>query len=220
MSQQQQGPGTEKIPQRHRSNQACIYKAATLFKTRLPRIVESIATCKTNEDLEALYDQFKQTMLSPWSTAKFPVLRRYKDFWSRTLDNTSKERSRLYNEAKISQNADGWKKYKSVESLIKKLVKKSKSKQGAYLNTKMGKYQQHREMSIKIASKLIREGHQDNRTGTNSELNQTSFTKHMETHTQDIWCPGIERCAPPDTFTASVVGAIREAKLGRAVGVD
>lgn len=77
---------------------------------------------------------------------------------------------------------------KSIKQLKinEKLVGKSKSKKEASINTKTGKHQQHREMSIKIASIIIRERLQYNDTATNSEINKASFNKHMETHTRDI----------------------------------
>lgn len=81
--------------------------------------MELLGSCKTNEDLEAVYEQFKQTIRTPWSMARSAVPPRYKDLWSRTHEQMFTGRSRLYNVAKISVDEEDWKRYKSLENLIK-----------------------------------------------------------------------------------------------------
>lgn len=83
--------------------------AKRYYKDELSKLKTQTTQIQTTQELGAFYTHFRDTVPTPWRTAKKRPTARFKQFWNHTLDNMARQRARLYRKGKQQMSKKvGW----------------------------------------------------------------------------------------------------------------
>ena len=208
-----------RIPQRQRTNTVYSEKAQKLYKSELPKIQDQILSCKTGDELEQLYSEFKQITLGPWEPARKPRRKSFKYFWNRHLEYLKGVRSKKYKLAVKEGTENAWMEYRKVDRRIRYLVntakRKARLRQAETLTSSDPK--DGAKTITAILRSLSQQSTQDKNDG--STLKLSDFTTHLSDEGMGH-SPRIEPFSLTRKFILNVTSAIRRAKSNKATGVD
>lgn len=205
------------IPRKQRSNPTILEAARKEFAHTLPPCLETIEEAETTEQLEAAYERFKQTLLSPWNHTRRKKPGRFKQFWNDTLDAMGKLRRKLYRRALTSGTTSDWNAYRDMDKRIKRHVKDIKRRQRERLCNDLAAGAQ-KKIPKEVQNTLTRDGQRQDLQ--NELLDPDSFTNHMETAATLRWSPQITHMTVDEDWRKQIEAAIKRAPRKKASGID
>ena len=205
------------IPQKQRENQAYTEAAKSLYKRKLPNVVEPIKTCRITANLENIYSMFKNTVLAPWERARKHRPRHWNDY----LEYLKRERSKKYRRARATASPADWNQYSKLDKRIRRTVRCAKERFAKTTANCMAS-SNPRDAQKRIKS-IVRKSHTDagsSNASDDSVLDPIEFTRHLATLAGAGCHPDI--VAIPETLElrSRVAQAIRRAPRRKASGID
>lgn len=204
------------IRKRLRTHKWYQFKAMTTYERVFNELQQKIEQCSNGTALEIAYKEFKKLILHPWLDARLPVPGRYKSFWTKTLDNLSKARSKAYKKAKKFKTCSHWEQYRKLDREVKRLVNRNKKARLRKLAKQIGK--ESNSKAVELTGKIL-SGNLFTRNDTKA-IDPKAFTAHMATSKETNYSPQIERFEVDEIFVRNVQLAIQKAESGKAEGVD
>lgn len=209
-------PNRGNIPKKSRENNEIREKVRERILEALPDLTERCKRCDSTTQIENIYKDFKEIILKPWEKMRKTRPKRFKSFWTKDLDNLSKERSKIYRVAKRSGTQTDWSRYEETDRAIKKTVRKRK--QNALKRTKASLNSiKNTDLSTWVSKKLRNNDAEQHQT---RNLNPKDFTIHMGTKEEEGFTPEIKQFKNSPTLTKSISTAIKKAPKKKATGTD
>ena len=179
----------------------------------------------SQEELDSAHDELVRGTVEPFRPkGKAPVPRRYKEFWTETLERKSKQRSRLYRKAIRTNAIQDWCNYQEINRSIRKLVRTQKRRSWQKFTQELEEAPESE--GVRRISNLmrVRKGNaRRNATQLGGECNWSQFTEHVAR--KFPLKPGQKvnsgnNFEVPDNFEEEIVKALNRAPIGKAAGWD
>lgn len=129
----------------------------------------------------------RKTIIASWQSTKRSTPGRYKPCWNRKLDQLAKIRTKLYRKALPTNQEADKEAYKTIDKLIKKMVKNNKSKrQKAFTD------QLENAKPVELGSlynRLVNNIDETKGEAQKRNLNPEKYTRSLATKMGEAWSP-------------------------------
>lgn len=109
-----------------RKDSETIKNTATEAQARVPRLTVRMATARTPQEVNKIYNEWAAIVAEPFIVRKHARPPRFRSFWNTELDNLAKARSRAYKEAKRLNTAAAWGEHLLLDRQVKRLARQRK----------------------------------------------------------------------------------------------
>lgn len=203
---------------RHRCNKEATERAEKLYQERMPDIMQAIEKCTCSQELELLYGQLTNTLLEPWEPLRTRKPGRFRDGWTRELDNLAKSRAREYKRFRQSGEEEAKRRHERLDRQIKRLVRRGKEKWRARIDRTIKEAKEDDSVQRAVAVARILSG-KAKKTNTH-QIQPSDFTRRMATPSDKRWAPGLEEFEVPPEFERILQRSIMKAPKRKATGTD
>ena len=213
--------GVACIPQSQRSTPAYLKKAGAWYRTALSDFPSKVASCQSSEELEDVYEEFRNVALHPWLAARKHHPKRFRYFWDHYLEYLKRQRSKKYRLASSAKNEQAWTEYLALDRRIRTIVKARKRQ---YLRNQAEALRSATDRDgTKLVASILRKTascSEANIAGNDGTLDIAKYADHLSTPAGKGHCPDIVSFTVSPAFVAQVANVIRRAKARKATGAD
>ena len=219
-------PRMQFLPTPHRRTKPELREPAVLaYNQKIPSIVPKFDSCVSQSAFDDAYDELMQVTTAPWNTMAAPKPARFRDGWTRQLDDIAKERTR---QMKKQHSRKGTKQDRKVAGLevrrytrlIARLLKKQRHDQRDEEAAKLAAAADARDVvgAAKILRRHQRQAGEADLVG--DALDPQDFTTFFARKSAPTAPIPLQKFDLQPEFRDVLLMAIKRAKRGKAPGPD